>query len=147
MRVVFCEVFAALTFGLNAMPVCAGDWPFKSGDPVHLVALPATETLTKIDSGCQRAGETVIAWDSRSILCEIPLDWKERVAARFALHAPFTPSPRAFVRFRVETSQQGQSLVHAEGWLEDGKPVENGRSVSLSGARFAREMDDFFSGL
>ncbi len=110
-------------------------------------ALPATDTLRTIADGCVRDEQTVTSRDGDAVTCEIPLGRPERIAARIVLRKPFTPSPRAFVRFVVTPGGATTSTVEVFGWVEDARAPDVQRRANLAGRRFDARLQAFLLSL
>ena len=106
-------------------------------------ALPAADTLRTIADGCVRDEETVTSRNGDGVTCEIPLGRPERIAARIVLREPFTPSPRAFVRFVVAPAGATTSTVEVSGWVEDSRTPDVRRRANMAGRRFDVRLQAF----
>ena len=106
-------------------------------------AMPAADTLGAIAQGCIREEETVTSRDGEAVVCEIPMGRFERIAARVVLREPFTPSPRAFVRFAVTPSSSATSTIQVSSWVEDDRAPAIRHWASLAGRRFDGHMQAF----
>jgi hypothetical protein len=142
----FRQLCVFATFAVSACCTTATLAGENPGGVSRAFTLPPDTALRRIQTRCIENGGAVVDVGDSAIVCEMPLNRPERIAARILLRNPFARSPRAFLRFQVEELAADRAEVRADGWVESGATGIK-RTASLTGRRFEAEMRAFLSSL